>query len=106
MMGSIRIGNEEVPLDGNGFLKEPQRWNSEVAEAIARDEGITQLTEQHWSVVNFIRTYWQEHEMAPAVRLLCQHSNVSVREVYKLFRSGPAKGACRIAGLPKPDGCV
>jgi dissimilatory sulfite reductase related protein len=105
-MGSIQIGNEELPLDGNGFLKEPQKWNPEVAKAIARDEGIETMTEAHWSVVNFIRTYWKEHDLAPAVRLLCQNANVGVRDMYKLFRSGPAKGACRIAGLPKPDGCV
>ena len=105
-MAEIQVGNETFPLDGNGFLKEPQNWNTEVAQAIARDEGIEQLTEQHWSVVNFIRTYWKEHDLAPAVRLLCQNSSISVRDMYKLFRSGPAKGACRIAGLPKPDGCV
>ena len=105
-MAVIRVGNEDLSLDGNGFLKEPQRWNSDVAEAIARDEGIAQMTDQHWTVVKFIRTYWQEHDLAPAVRLLCQHANLGVRDVYKLFRAGPAKGACRIAGLPKPDGCV
>jgi tRNA 2-thiouridine synthesizing protein E len=105
-MAAIQVGDEELVLDGNGFLQEPLRWNPEVAQAIARDEGIESMTEQHWSVVNYIRTYWQEHDLAPAVRLLCQNSHVSVRDMYKLFRSGPAKGACRIAGLPKPDGCV
>jgi tRNA 2-thiouridine synthesizing protein E len=105
-MAAIRVGAEELVLDGNGFLQEPLRWSPEVAQAIARDEGIETMTEQHWSVVNYIRTYWQEHDLAPAVRLLCQSSQVSVRDMYKLFRSGPAKGACRIAGLPKPDGCV
>jgi dissimilatory sulfite reductase related protein len=102
----MKIGDEEYPLDGNGFLQQPERWNRQVAEAIAREESIPEMTEQHWAVVNFIRSHWQANELAPPVRLLCQSTNVGVRDMYKLFRSGPAKGACRIAGLPKPDGCV
>ena len=102
----MRIGDEECILDGNGFLQEPGRWTCAVAEAIARDEGIAEMTDQHWAVVRFIRSYWEQHDLAPAVRLLCKETNLGVREIYRLFRSGPAKGACRIAGLPKPDGCV
>jgi tRNA 2-thiouridine synthesizing protein E len=56
--------------------------------------------------VRFIRRYWEDNDIAPAVRMLCQEAGVKVREIYTLFRSGPARGACRIAGLPKPDGCV
>lgn len=102
----MKVGDEEYPLDGNGFLAEPGRWNKAVAEAIAREEGITEMTESHWAVVNLIRDHWIEHDLAPPVRMLCQKTNLGVRDLYKLFRSGPAKGACRIAGLPKPDGCV
>jgi len=102
----MKIGDEEYPLDGNGFLQQPERWNAAVAEAIAREEGIAAMSESHWAVVNFIRTYWREHDLAPPVRLLCKEAGLGVRDVYKMFRSGPAKGACRIAGLPKPDGCV
>ena len=102
----MKVGDNEYPLDGNGFLQQPESWNDEVATAIAREEGIAEMTGPHWAVVNFIRTYWKEHDLAPPVRLLCKESGVGVRDMYKLFRSGPAKGACRIAGLPKPDGCV
>lgn len=105
-MTNVKVGDEEYPLDGNGFLAAPERWNRLVAEVIARDEGIAELTEKHWQVVNFIRTHWEQSGLAPPVRLLCQATNLGVREIYRLFRSGPAKGACRIAGLPKPDGCV
>ncbi len=87
-------------------MMEPGLWDTEVAEAIARDEGIKEFSEKHWAIVNFIREYWKEHDLAPPVRLLCKEGGVSVREVYKLFTSGPARGACRVAGLPKPDGCV
>jgi dissimilatory sulfite reductase related protein len=102
----MKVGDEEYPLDGNGFLQEPARWSDVVAREIARDEGIAEMTESHWAVVNFIRRHWLEHDLAPPVRLLCKETGLGVRDMYKLFRSGPAKGACRIAGLPKPDGCV
>ena len=102
----MKVGDQEFELDGNGFLVEPRRWTREVAEAIALDEGIAEMTPQHWAVVEFIRAHWEKSDLAPPVRLLCQEAKVSVREMYRLFRSGPAKGACRIAGLPKPDGCV
>ena len=102
----MKVGDEEIPLDGNGFLQQPESWNDAVAETIAREEGIAEMSDSHWAVVKFIRTYWKEHDLAPPVRLLCQETGLGVRDMYKLFRSGPAKGACRIAGLPKPDGCV
>ena len=102
----MRIGEQDYPLDGNGFLQEPTRWNDQVAEAIAREEGIAAMTDQHWAVVRFIRSHWLAHDLAPPVRMLCQETKLGVRDMYRLFRSGPAKGACRIAGLPKPDGCV
>ena len=85
---------------------DPGAWDERVAEAIASEEGVAQMSDKHWGVVRFIRNYWQEHDLAPPVRLICSEVGVSVREIYKLFRSGPARGACRVAGLPKPDGCV
>ena len=102
----MKIGEKEISFDQDGFMQEPKLWDDSVAQAIANDEGIDEMSEKHWSVVRFIRGYWEENDIAPAVRLLCKESGVSVRQVYKLFTSGPARGACRIAGLPKPDGCV
>jgi len=102
----MQVGERTIDFDGEGFMQDPALWDDEIAAAIARDEGIDAMTEKHWGIVRFIRTYWKEHDLAPPVRLLCKESGVSVREVYKLFTSGPARGACRIAGLPKPDGCV
>ena len=95
-----------IEFDPDGFMADPTLWNEQVASLIAREEGIEEMSEAHWAVVRFIRRYWKEHDLAPPVRLLCAESGVSVREVYKLFTSGPARGACRVAGLPKPDGCV
>ncbi|MBP6875305.1 MAG: TusE/DsrC/DsvC family sulfur relay protein [Candidatus Eisenbacteria bacterium] len=84
----------------------PGEWNAQVAAFLAQSEGIAEITEKHWAVIHFIREYYAEHQLAPPVRLLCQQTGLTLREMYKLFTSGPARGACRVAGLPKPDGCV
>lgn len=102
----MQIGDVNVEFDKDGFMLEPESWGDAVAAAIAREEGIEEMSEDHWKIVNFIRDYWKEHDLAPPVRLVCQQCGVSVRQIYKLFASGPARGACRVAGLPKPDGCV
>jgi TusE/DsrC/DsvC family sulfur relay protein len=102
----MQIGDVTVEFDNDGFLLEPALWDDAVATAIAREEGIDELSEDHWKIVNFIREYWKENDLAPPVRLVCRQCGVSVRQIYKLFASGPARGACRVAGLPKPDGCV
>lgn len=102
----IRAGDVDVEFDQEGFMVEPGLWNDAVACAIARDEGIAEMSEDHWKIVKFIREYWKEHDLAPPVRLICTEVGVSVRRIYKLFTAGPARGACRVAGLPKPDGCV
>jgi dissimilatory sulfite reductase related protein len=97
----------QIELNEEGFLLHPELWNDEVAAALAREaEGIQALNEKHWAIVNYIRGYWLEKGMAPMIRALCQQTGVRLREVYELFPSGPAKGACKVAGLPKPDGCV
>jgi TusE/DsrC/DsvC family sulfur relay protein len=102
----MQIENVNVEFDADGFMVNPELWNEAVARALADQEGIAEMSENHWKIVNFIRAYWKENDLAPPVRLICQELGVSIREIYKLFTAGPARGACRIAGLPKPDGCV
>jgi len=102
----MKIGDANIELDKDGFMIDPGLWNETVARAIAGTEGIGEMTEDHWKVVNYIREYWKEHDLAPAVRLICKDVGLGVRQIYKLYTSGPARGACRVAGLPKPDGCV
>jgi tRNA 2-thiouridine synthesizing protein E len=96
----------QVEVDDEGFIQEPARWNSEMAQALANADGVTELTEAHWKVINYIRDYYKEFEVAPMVRKLCKETGCSLREIYDLFPSGPANGACKVAGLPKPTGCV
>ena len=95
-----------LEVDENGFLQQPELWDDRVALALASTDGIVKLTEGHWKVVNYIRTYWKEFDIAPMIRKLCKETGYSLKEIYELFPSGPAKGACKVAGLPKPTGCV
>ncbi len=102
----MEIEEKELKVDGDGFLLDPYIWNEEVAALFAKNDGIDELTEKHWAIIKFIRQNWEEKGMAPMVRTICQTTGVKLKEIYQLFPLGPARGACRVAGLPKPDGCV
>ncbi|HOS17167.1 MAG TPA: TusE/DsrC/DsvC family sulfur relay protein [Bacteroidales bacterium] len=95
-----------LEFDGDGFLKDPQIWTEDIALKIAKEDGINELTTQHWSVINVIRGNYLEKGMAPMIRTICKETGLKLRDIYELFPLGPARGACRVAGLPKPDGCV
>ncbi len=96
-----------MTLNEEGFLTDPSVWDNEVAIALAKaQEGIEELTTEHWAVINFIRGHFLESNMAPMVRAVCKNTGLPLKRIYELFPSGPAKGACKLAGLPKPDGCV
>jgi tRNA 2-thiouridine synthesizing protein E len=95
----------DLQFDGDGFLTNPEVWNETVAGAIATEDGI-EMTETHWAVVNLIRQNYEEKGNAPMIRTLCKETGLKLKDIYELFPLGPARGACRIAGLPKPDGCV
>ncbi len=96
----------EVEVDEDGFIQQPELWNEELAAALAQTDGVNELTDGHWKVIHYIRGYYQEFEIAPMIRKMCKETGYSLRELYELFPSGPAKGACKVAGLPKPTGCV
>jgi dissimilatory sulfite reductase related protein len=105
-MPTMEIEGRIFEVDGDGFLAHPETWDQEVARLIARYDGITEMNENHWAIVNIIRRNYEEKGMAPMIRTICQETGLRLREVYELFPLGPARGACRVAGLPKPDGCV
>ncbi len=105
-MPTIEIEEKVFEVDGNGFLVNPEIWDDEVARLIAKYDGIDELTEKHWAVINIIRQNYEEKGMAPMIRQICKATGLKLRQIYELFPLGPARGACRVAGLPKPDGCV
>jgi dissimilatory sulfite reductase related protein len=106
-MDALEVGGRILKLTDEGFLARPREWTDDVADALARRfESIGTLSDEHWIVIRYIRDHFLRHRRAPLVRALCEETGLSLKRVYQLFPSGPAKGACRIAGLPRPDGCV
>ena len=96
----------EVTVTDDGFFADPQQWREEMAPQIAQESGIGSLTPQHWQVVKFMRHEYAEKGTGPSVRALSKTSGVSVKDLYQLFPKGPAKLAAKIAGIPKPRGCI
>jgi tRNA 2-thiouridine synthesizing protein E len=95
-----------VDLDPEGFFRDPQQWTPEMAPEIARQNGIEDLTDRHWQVMNYMRATYLETGSAPTIRTLGKASGVPIKELYQLFPKGPAKLAAKIAGIPKPRGCI
>ena len=109
---AYQLNGTTVEHDEEGYIQELDKWSKELAELIAQDENI-EMTDEHWEVVNFLREYYEEYQIAPAVRVLIKAIKKSMgkekgnnKYLYTLFPYGPAKQACKIAGLPKPTGCV
>lgn len=102
----LTVNNQTIEMDGDGFMLQPELWNDEVAKAIAQADDINDLTEDHWKVIRIIRQNYEEKGLAPMVRVICKETGLKLKQIYELFPLGPARGACRVAGLPKPEGCV
>ena len=100
------INGRAIEVNDEGFLVDPSQWNEELAVAIARQEGISTLSDCHWQVIRFMRREFEEKGAGPSVRLLGKTSGVPIKELYELFPKGPAKLAAKIAGIPKPRGCI
>ncbi len=101
------LGGMEIEVDEDGFIQEPEKWNKEVAEDLGKMEASqSPMTEDHWKVVNYLREYYLKFEIAPPIRMLVKETGFDLKYIYQLFPKGPAAGACKVAGLPKPTGCV
>ena len=105
-MSITTIAETPVELNEEGFFIHPEQWTEAMAPDLAQREGIPQLSEKHWKVLRFMRTEYFDKGTGPTVRALGKTSGVSVKELYELFPKGPAKVAARIAGIPKPRGCI
>jgi len=105
-MPTARYAGTEVTVSDEGFFADPGRWTEAMAPEIASQEGIAELTDRHWQVITFMRHEYEAKGTGPTVRVLGKTSGVSVKELYQLFPKGPAKIAAKIAGIPKPRGCI
>ena len=109
---AIEVNGKSYETDEEGYLVNLADWNEDVGAIWPRPKAST-MTEQHWEVVNFLRDYYNEFQIAPAVRVLTKAIGKKLgpekgnsQYLYELFPYGPAKQACKIAGLPKPTGCI
>ena len=105
-MPTTTLAAVDVELNEEGFFAHPEVWSEEMVPDLARREGIDPLTDQHWQVIRFMRAEYQAKGTGPTVRVLGKTSGVSIKELYQLFPKGPAKIAAKIAGIPKPRGCI
>jgi len=105
-MTTVTLAGIPVEVDAEGFLVHDEQWNEQIAQEIARENGIDELTDRHWQVINFMRNTFLETGSAPSVRSLGKTSGVPIKELYELFPKGPAKLAAKIGGIPKPRGCI
>lgn len=110
---SIAVGQHQktvagttVDVNDEGFFLVPEQWTEAMVPELAREDGIAEVTDRHWQVIRFMRKEYFEKGSGPSVRVLGMTSGVPIRELYQLFPKGPAKVAARIAGIPKPRGCI
>ena len=111
-MTAVAVKGKELTVDEEGYLVNLADWNEDVANVMASEDNLA-LTENHWEVINFLRDYYAEYQIAPAIRVLTKAIGKKLgpekgnsKYLYELFPYGPAKQACRYAGLPKPTGCI
>ena len=109
---TFEINGIEYEVDEQDFLQNLSDWSRAVAEGMAARDGI-ELEVAHWEVINFLRDYYLKYQIAPAIRVLRKEighrlgpDKGNLQYLYKLFPFGPARQACRYAGLPRPTGCV
>jgi tRNA 2-thiouridine synthesizing protein E len=108
----MNVAGKEIEVDEEGYLTNIGDWTREAAEELAKSENV-EMTDSHWEVIDFLREYYDEYQIAPAVRVLTKAIGKKLgpdkgnsKYLYELFPYGPAKQACKIAGLPKPTGCI
>ena len=105
-MPTATLDGVAVAVNDEGFFENSDAWTEAMAPELARAEGIDDLTDKHWQVIRFMRAEYFAKGTGPTVRVLGKTSGVTVRELYQLFPKGPAKTAAKIAGIPKPRGCI
>lgn len=111
-MGFLELNGEKFEVDEDGYLMDWQGWKEGIAEIMAKEDGL-ELTSEHWEIIKFLREYFIKFQIAPMIKILVKEIGKAMgpekgntKYLYELFPAGPAKQACRYAGLPKPTGCV
>ena len=108
----LEVNGKQIEVDEEGYLSNLNEWEKDIAEVMAKEDNI-ELSDDHWEIINFLREYYEEYQIAPAVRVLTKAVGKKLgkdkgnsKYLYEVFPYGPGKQACKFAGLPKPTGCV
>lgn len=111
-MPTLELGGKSYEVDEEGYLQDWQVWNEDIAREMAKQDGL-ELSDAHWEVIRFLRSYFEKYQIAPMIKILTKEigkvmgpEKGNTKYLYQLYPAGPAKQACRYAGLPKPTGCV
>ncbi len=105
-MPDVEFEGQKFAVDEDGFIDSFESWSPAWVQYVKKLEGIEELSEEHWKVINVLQDYYRKNGIAPMVRVLSKVTGFKLKHIYELFPSGPGKGACKMAGLPKPTGCV
>ena len=105
-MAVVEFEGQKFTVDEDGFIEDFTTYNEAWVRYVKKEEGIDELNEEHWKVINVLQDYYKKNGIAPMVRILSKLTGFKLKHIYELFPSGPGKGSCKMAGLPKPTGCV
>jgi TusE/DsrC/DsvC family sulfur relay protein len=105
-MPTVEYAGKNYDVDEDGFLTTLDQWDNDWVDYVKESEGIPEVTDEHWKVINMLQDYYKKNGIAPMVRILSKVTGFKLKYIYELFPSGPGKGACKMAGLAKPTGCV
>ena len=105
-MPTVDFEGNTFNVDEDGFIDDFNNWSKSWVKYVKHTEGIEELTDEHWKVISVLQDYYKKNGIAPMVRILSKVTGYKLKYIYELFPSGPGKGACKMAGLPKPTGCV
>lgn len=113
-MNTLRVGERDLALDKDGYLKQLADWDGDAANALAAAAGIT-LNEEHWAVIDVLRAFYAEYRISPATRVLVKTVGRALGAdkgnsayLMQLFpaQQSPALIIAKIAGLPRPTNCI
>jgi tRNA 2-thiouridine synthesizing protein E len=104
-MSTREVAGKTVEFDEEGFMANPAEWDKDIAVELAKELGI-ELNGDHWKVIEFSRSDFEEKGEAPGLRRITKAGGVPTKQLYKLFPKGPAKKIAFVSGLGKPHGCI
>lgn len=105
-MTNVAYKGKVFSVDEGGFLKDFSDWCPEWVEYVRTSQNIPVITEEHWRLIHLLQNYYRDNGEPPIARVFSKETGFKMKHIYELFPAGPGKGACRMAGLPKPKGCV